>query len=139
MKESVSSPEPKKGLSVDECLKKADKYIQNNNQCLFLFDVKGSKKYESDQRDELQKRLFILINDLNIKFDEYFPENCLATPTRKEKGFFSLLGDGSWVGINNSEVIPKIIDVLNKDYSDISFNFGVAKDGFDQEGLKIIK
>jgi len=139
MKEFSPSPEIKieKGISVSKCVDKANLYIKNNGACLFLFDVKGSKKYED--RQQLQIKLKGLISDMNIEFDQYFPKNNLATETREEKGFYGLLGDGSWVGINNSEVIPKMVEFMKEKLPNVSFHFNVAKDGEDHEALKTVK
>lgn len=139
MKEFSPSPEIKieKGISVSKCVDKAQKYIEDNGVCLFLFDVKGSKKYED--RQLLQSKLKDLISDMNIEFDQYFPKNNLATETREEKGFYGLLGDGSWVGINNSEVIPKMVEFMKEKLPGVSFHFNVAKDGHDHEALKTVK
>lgn len=125
-----------KGITIEECVDKANKLISENGICLLLFDVQGSKKYID--RQELQTKLINLIHELNIVFDEYFPENTLATQSRLEKGFFNLLGDGSWVGINNSEVIPMVANYVHENYSNISLNYDVAKDGYDED-VNIVK
>ncbi|MFA5749956.1 MAG: hypothetical protein WC895_01900 [Candidatus Shapirobacteria bacterium] len=139
MKEFFSNSENKfeKGISIFECVNKAQEYIKDNDACLFLFDIKGSKKYKN--RQQLQIKLKDLISDMNIEFDQYFPKNNLATGTREEKGFYGLFGDGSWVGINNSEVIPKIVEFMNEKLPNVSFHFNVAKDGYDKEALKTVK
>lgn len=139
MKEFSPSPENKieKGISVSKCVDKAQKYIKDNGVCLFLFDVKGSKNYKD--RQQLQIKLKDLISDMNIEFDQYFPKNNLAVQTREEKGFYGLLGDGSWVGISNSEVIPKMVEFMKEKLPDVSFHFNVAKDGRDHEALKTVK
>ena len=80
-----------------------------------------------------------MMEDLNAKFSEYFPENSLATYTRREKGFEFLLGDGSWAGINSAEIIPKIIHYQEKNYQEIKLYWDVARDGFDKKGVKIVK
>ena len=130
------NPKVEKGISIEKCLAKANKYISENGICLFLFDVQDSAKFKD--RQALQTQLFDLINELNINFDKYFPENNLATETRLERGFFNLLGDGSWVAINNSEVIPMIVDYIQNSYPHISLYYDVAKDGYD-EAVKIVK
>jgi hypothetical protein len=126
-----------KGLTIDECLNKAEEYIKMYGMCLFLLDVKGSKSYRS--RQKLQDVLTQIMNDLNKEFNEYFPENNLATVVRKEKGFFEWLGDGAWVGINNSIAIGKIKKFLDEKYPEVSFYWSVAKDGYDEEGIKVVK
>lgn len=133
----IESKKKEKGLSIEACIKKAEKLINKNGMCLFLLDVKGSKNYTP--RQELQNRLEIIVQELNKEFDSYLPDNTLATITRKEKGFGSILGDAIWSGINDCNVIPKIANYLTQNYSDISFYLGVAKDGWDSEGLKLIK
>ena len=141
MKEFTSKIEntTEKGITIDECVKKAQDLIDKNGICLFLFDVKGSKKYSTEDRQKLQIELINLIKDMNIEFDDYFPKNNLATVTREEKGFYLLLGDGSLVAINNSEVIPKITDFINQKLPNVSFHYNVACDGYDQKAMTTIK
>lgn len=135
----ISNPEKKKGMSVDECVKKSKSLIQKNGMCLFIFDVKGSRKYLPKDRQSLQYQLKDMIEEINTIFDEYFPENNLTTIGREEKGFYSLFGDGSCVGINNSDVIPKLINFINEKLPEVKFNFGVVKDGYDKEFDKLLK
>ena len=130
-------PKKEKGISIEQCISKAENYIKENGMCLFLFDVKNSRNYPN--RQELQEKLNKIIYNLNYEFDQYFPENNLATHIRTEKGFYSLLGDGSWVGINNAEVIPKITEYLKENCSEVSFHYNVAKDGWDDKAMKTIK
>jgi len=125
-----------KGMSIEDCVDKAKKYISENGLCLFMFDVQGSKKFED--RQELQTQLLNLLKELNSKFEKYFPENNLAVQSRQEKGFFNLLGDGTWAGINDSEVIPMIQEYIQTNYPNISFYYGVARDGYD-EAINLIK
>ncbi len=141
MKESFESSIklPKSELTVEQCIKKADSLITKNGQCLFLLDVKNSRQGTVEDRNNLQKRLTSLLGKLNNEFDQYFPINNLALITRQEKGYYSLLGDGSWVGIDNSEVIPKIVDYIHTTLPDVHFRFGIAKDGYDKEALKLIR
>lgn len=47
--------------------------------------------------------------------------------------------DGSWAGINNAEVIPKIIDYQRTEYFDVPLYWGVARDGYDARGTRIVK
>jgi|WetSurMetagenome_2_1015567.scaffolds.fasta_scaffold211033_2 hypothetical protein len=128
---SIEKDESKveKGISTEECLAKAKKYISENGICLFLFDVQDSAKFED--RQALQTQLFDLINELNLNFDKNFPENNLATQSRQEKGFSNLLGDGSWVAINDFKVILMIVEYIQNNYPNISFYYDVAKDGYD--------
>jgi len=141
MKEFSPSPEKQfeKGISVSKCVDKANMYIKDNGACLFLFDVKGSKKYSLEDRKQLQFKLKDLISDMNVEFDQYFPKNNLAVQTQEEKGFYRFLGDGSWVGINNSEVITKMVEFMKEKLPGVSFHFNVAKDGDDHEALKTVK
>lgn len=126
-----------KGMSIDECVKNAETFIQNNGICLLLFDVKGSSNY--DNPTDLINRLYDMMKDLNKKFGKYFPEHKLAVSFRKEKGFKFLLGDASWTGINSADVIPEIISYQKNKYPDIDLYWGVAIDGYDEERTKIAK
>jgi len=135
--EKILSSKLNKGLSIEECVDKAREYITDQGICLLLFDVKGSRKVKD--QNNLQNRLEIMMQDLNSKFSDYFPENSLAAPTRIEKGFQVLLGDGSWAGINHTDIIPEIYDYQKTNYPDIPVYWGVAKDGFDKEGVSVVK
>jgi len=123
-------------MSVDECVQNAEVFIQSQGTCLLLFDVKGSKDFNTNN---LMSKLSFMMKDLNQRFEEYFPEHELAAYSRKEKGFQFLLGDGSWTGINSAEIIPEVIRYQRKKYSDIPLYWGVARDGYDRDGMKIIQ
>lgn len=141
MNENYHSSKLNKGLSIEECVDKAREYITDQGICLLLFDVKGSRKVKD--RNNLQNRLKIMIQDLNFRFSDYFPENSLASPilgaSTNEKGFQVLLGDGSWAGINHADIIPEICDYQKTNYPDIPVYWGVAKDGFDDENMGLVK
>ena len=132
------SPKKEKGISIEQCVLKAEKYIKEKGECLFLFDVKGSKKYPTPERQELQEKLFQIIHELNNNFGQYFPENNLRTLVYKDIGP-QLIGDGSIVGINNADVIPKIIEYLKENCPEVSFHYNVARDGWDDEAMRTIK
>lgn len=132
-----SSENNEKGISIEACVEKAKPIIERNGSCLLLIDVKNSKQHLD--RAELQKQLESLIQELNVDFDQYFPENNLATPTRTEKGFPFLFGDGAWTAINDSIVITQIADHLATNYPEIEFHFNVAEDGYDNSGTRTVK
>lgn len=133
----MKSKKKSKGLSVEDCVSKAEKLISEQGACLLLWDVIGSSNYED--RNKLSKDLFVMMKDFNKKFSKYFPKNSLATLTREEIGFECLLGDGAWAGINSSKVIPEIIEYQKQKYPSIHLYWGIAKDGWDEEGLKVVK
>jgi|SaaInlStandDraft_4_1057021.scaffolds.fasta_scaffold38759_3 hypothetical protein len=118
-----------KGMSLDECIENATKLISKNDICLLLFDVIDSRNF--DDRAKLQLDLFDMLNDLNGKFGEYFPEHNIVVYTRVERGFECLLGDSSWAGINSAEVIPKIIEYQKEEYPNIPLYWSIAKDSYD--------
>jgi hypothetical protein len=80
-----------------------------------------------------------MMKDLNLKFESYFPKNSLATPTRLEKGFEVLLGDGTWAGINSADVIPDIVKYQLQNYPHIPLYWDIARDGFDDDNLEIVR
>lgn len=124
---------PKKGLTIDECVKKARKYIKKYGACLLWFDVVGSRRFSDPHW--LRHRLETMMKDVNSKFSDYFLETDLAIAGRVEKGFQTLRpgDDSSWAGINNAEIIPEIIEYQKEKYSDIPVYWGVAKDGYAGE------
>lgn len=128
---------PPKGMGVEECMRRAEEFIGQNGACLFLMDIAGSRHHPD------QAKLFEdyerLLAELNAEFDEYLPVNDLAIPSQSTKGFDILIGDGAGGGINSSEVIPQIIGFADDNYPDLALRYGVAADGFDQEGVRLIK
>ena len=122
---------PRKGLTTDECVKKARNYIKKYGQCLLWFDVVRSRDFPDATR--LVQRLKAMMKGLNYKFGKHFPKNHLAVIFRTEKGFQILFGDCSWAGINNAEIIPEIIKYQKEKYPDISLWWGIAKDGYKEE------
>lgn len=126
-----------KGMSVDECIQNVENFIGSRGACLLLFDVRGSRNFENPKN--LVDILSQMMKDINQKFGKYFPEHELAAYSRKEKGFQFLLGDGSWTGINSANIIGEIVDYQMKNYPNIHLYWGVAKDGYDDERIKIVK
>lgn len=128
---------PKQGLSLDKCVEKAKEYIKQQGICLLLFDVCNSRNYSD--RQKLSAQLQKMMAEINREFSEYFPINNLAVLVRQEKGFQCLLGDGSWAGINSEQVIPLIWKFQEENYPDIHLYWAVARDGFDNENLRIVR
>jgi hypothetical protein len=126
-----------KGMPIEECVNRAEKFISKNKICLLLFDVKNSGGFADKQK--LFYDLFEMEKDFNKRFDKYLPENKLANPSRKEKGFSFALGDGSWAGINSKEAVKEIIDYQRENYPDIPLYWSIAKDRFDEEGIEIVR
>lgn len=121
--------------TIGECLQKAEKYISEKGICLFIFDVKDSKK--SKDRKRLQERLFSMRDDLNKNFAEYLPENRLLKGIIKSKGFEIVAGDAACAGINSSYSVDEIIKYLTRNYKDIELNFGIARDCYDKQGMSV--
>ena len=119
----------KKGMPIGECVKKAEKIISEKGICLLLFDVINSR--ECEDRSGLNRRINRFMEEINYTFGEYLPENRLATPERRERGFQTLLGDGSWAGINSAEAIPAISDYQKEHFPDLLLYWAVAKNGYD--------
>lgn len=124
-------------MTIEECVSRAQEYISINGQCLLLFDMIGSRRYSDT--NGLLKRLNAMRMDLNSRFSQYFPLSNINCLIRYEKGFEIPLGDASWAAINDSSVIPEIIQYQKSNYPDIPLRWGIARDGFDEEGTKIAK
>ncbi len=123
-----------KGLSIEECVRRAQKYITKQGACLLLFDVKGF----SDMSIYLRtKRFNKMVRDLNKTFSDYLPINSLAILT-PEKGFRVGRGDSGLAGICSAEIIPKIVEYQKAKYPELPLYWSVAKDGWDDEGFKKI-
>ena len=128
---------PGKGMSAEECVKRAEKIISEKGICLLLFDAVNSTG--SKNRKALNLRLSEFMEDANSKFREYFPEHNLAAAARTERGFRYLLGDSSWTGINSARAIHEIIDYQIRNYPDLPLYWGVAEDGYDDMAARIAK
>lgn len=138
LKKIAKKEKKKKGLTVDECVKKAREYISKNRMCLLVFDVKGSRKFPNKQT--LINVLLMMIKDINSRFNRYFPKvGPFGNKTGFRAGFRDLFGDSSWAVINNAEIIPKIIEYQQENYPDIPLHWGVAKDLQDKEGMSLVK
>lgn len=136
MEGTPRSPEKKqKGMDIDACIAKADELIQKNGMCLFLMDIVGSSGLNSAQLDEDFDNL---LKDLDAKYASYLPENGL-TNRRKEQGFHRILGDAATGAINDSAVIPLIAGHAVDNYPQLPLRYSVAKDGWDEEAIALIK
>ncbi|MDD5012517.1 MAG: hypothetical protein PHQ66_02640 [Candidatus Nanoarchaeia archaeon] len=116
-------------MSLEECVEKARKFVFEYGSCLLFFDVKGSRNFKD--RQKLNDDLLIMMEDLNGKFSESFQKNNLAVQSKREKGFATLLGDGSWAGITSPAIVEEIINYQKREYPEIQLYWGVAKDGME--------
>lgn len=124
------------GMTVEQCMQKAEALIEQNGACLLVMDIISSREHYGDQ--SFYDEFFKFINELNDMFDEYLPENNLTSISRYEKGFRAILGDGVTGAISNSGIIPNILNYAKTNYPDISLRYSVAADGYD-EAVDIIK
>ncbi len=109
----------KKGLTIEECVRRAEKFIGSQSVCLLLYDIKGSRNFE--------------VNEF-IQKSKYMPKNDLDFRGIFKKGFQIYRGDGAVAGINSAEIIPEIVNYQKKMFPDVQLYWSVAKDGFDKEG-----
>jgi len=130
----------KKGaLSVEQCVALADKFIASNGACLFIVDIMNSSRGKTEMNVDLYVLLHEFADKANEKFSEYFPANNLAVGDfRTEQGFDYFLGDATWVGINSSEVIPKLVELKETEFPDLPLYYGVAEDGWG-DGMVLAK
>lgn len=127
-----------KGLSVEECVRRAEGLIEQNGMCLLLLDMKDSRTRFPDTI-VCREKLTEIVTDLNHYFAEYLPPNSLASLSyRDENGFRIFSGDSAMAGINSSEVIPRIILYQETNYPEAPFYWSVAEDGYDNEGFSHI-
>ena len=123
-----------KGLTPEKCIEKATAYIAENGACLFLTDLVGSRQASSEVYQQYDK----LLSDLTQLFDDHLPENTLLNG-ETEQGFHRVLGDGGVAAIDTSDIIMPIIEYACEQYPDLSLRYGVARDGWDKEGVKLLK
>lgn len=133
-----NSIESEKGMSRDLCIDKAHEFIAKNGVCLFLIDLVGSTGLSGESSSVVFNRYDEMVENLNDKFVDNLPEHNLVNGD-EEQGFRRILGDGVVGGVDSHLVVSEIIDYIEGDYSDISLRYGVAQDGWDEEGIGIIK
>lgn len=126
-------------LDLDYLLEKASNFIDEcpEKQCLLLFDLVGSKQYDS--RSELQQDLKAMTSYFNSKFAECFPTSNIGNLVDYQKGFQYILGDGSWAVINDPTTAKNIIEYHDGRFPHIPVRWNVARDGFDNDNIEIVR
>lgn len=125
-------------LTVDQCVEKARALIAENGICLFIIDGEHFSSPIAEEHQSKFQLLFKFIDEINAAFKEDFPENQLAAFGRTEKGFQFFLGDASWAGITDAEVIRKIARIKDDEYPELELHYGVAADAWS-DGIELIK
>jgi len=135
---------PKKGLTIDECVKRAEKFIDSQGVCLLFYDIKGSGKMCDRENikgslnltaEEFVQKIEDMKESLNTKFSKYMPKNNLRYKGKKfEKGFQIYRCDSASAGINSAEIIPGIVNYQKEMFPDLPLYWSVAKDLFDRDG-----
>jgi len=123
-----------KGLSIDECVRRAEKLIAQQGICVLAMDVKGSYEHLQSNAELFSERLYHLVSDLNSRFREYLPENKIIT-CDEEQGFKRIRGDQIIGGVNSAKAVKLIYDYLTENYADLPMYWSIAKDGWDDEGF----
>ena len=121
----------KKGLTIDECVRRAKEFIDDQGVCLLIYDIKGSRNFEIN---EFVKKRLEMKERLNNKFSKNMPENDLDFRTIFKKGFQIQRGDAAVAGINSAEIIPEIVNYQKEMFPDVPLYWSVAKNGFDKKG-----
>jgi hypothetical protein len=127
----------KKGLSLEECIKRADKYIAEQGLCVLAMDVKNSGKYLREDANAYTDKLRGMVRDLNHAFALYLPTNKIVNGA-EEKGFKIVRGDQVIGAIDSVEAIRKIHDYQVEHYPELPLYWGVAKDGWDEKGFRSV-
>lgn len=126
----------KKGLPINKCVEKANNYISQYGLCVLVFDVVCSGK-AGDDREKLRIDLDAMIENINSGFERYLPENSIIISTKKSKGFEIVCGDAGCGTVNSEKAVEEIIKYQRKNYKSIKLRWGIAKDGYDKEGMRI--
>jgi hypothetical protein len=124
-----------KGLSLEECARRAEKYIAERGLCLIIMDVKNSGAYSSEEWPGFSDRLNAMMQDINHKFAEYLPRHDKYNSVKRIKGFVREFGDRFVGGINASEAVNLIYNYQTTKYPDVPMHWSVARDGWDDEGF----
>jgi hypothetical protein len=124
-----------KGMSLEECLEKAEKYISEQGMCYLAFDVQESSKMS---RDFFYKKISSLKKDINKNFMKYFVGDVFGENSRGIRGYLEISrGDSAGTYISSPKAIKEIIDYTKKNYPDFPLKWAVAKDCRDAEIKKL--
>jgi hypothetical protein len=129
--------EKKKGLSLDACIRRAEKYIAEQGLCVLAMDVKNSGEYLKKEGYVYTDKLRNMVRDLNHAFVGYLPVNSIITGA-EEKGFKIVRGDQIIGAINSAEAVKKIHDYQIEHYPKMPLYWTVAKDGWDEKGFRSV-
>ena len=121
-----------KGSTLEKCVEKAEKYIDEKGICLLLFDVKNSKKYSRDRYKEMFDTMKLLMEDINKKFSDYLPLNSLRIYDANDIGFVMVKGDSACAGVNSHIAVEEIIKYQKEKYPYFELWWEVAEDGWDE-------
>ena len=137
MTEHLELGPPQKGMTLEECTDRANRFIGRNGICLLLLDVQNaSQYYYTSTMHQFYENFQQLLAGLNTNFAEYMPPNDLLAYGQEYAGFRTVIGDSAGAGINSSEVIPDIMAYTN---DILPCYFAVGEDGFDREATKLVK
>jgi hypothetical protein len=140
MREQIKNetPEkPPKGMNLEECVRRADRFLALNGVYLLVMDIVGSRDYPD--RAKLFADYCQLLTDLNNEFQDYLPTNSLTSRDRIEQGFNPITGDGATAGVNDSSVIEKVMEFAKEHPTAIPLRYAVAEDGYDYEGIRLLR
>ncbi|MBN2459386.1 hypothetical protein JXB28_03820 [Candidatus Woesearchaeota archaeon] len=124
-----------KGLSLEQCIRRAEEYVADLGVCVLAMDVKGSATHLEEEGNRYTKRLARMVSDLNHVFEKYLPFSKIIAGN-EERGFKIIRGDQVIGAINYAGAIKKIYDYQKEHYPDIDLYWTVAKDGWDEKAFR---
>ena len=123
-----------KGLSIDECVRRAHAILKEQPAYLLLYDVDGSRHY----KEGINGHLHALNEDLNKAFAAYLPSSDLRVHGEFDQGFRIIRGDSGVGALDEASIIPSIAEYQRREHPHLTLHWSVARDGYDDEGFSHI-
>lgn len=138
MQQETQPQNQEKGISIGDCIEKAQVLIDRNGLCLFLVDIKESKNLSVQSRQDVYKAFSTVLQEIETQDAAYLPAHQAIAGIRTDQGFYRI-GDAAIAGINHTQVITDTAESLRLGLPDVAFHYNVAIDGFDDEAIRTIR
>lgn len=127
--------EKRKGLSIEQCVERAERILEVSSLCLFQIDLVDSRM---DVMGYEHARMQGFIGSVNATFAARLPVYSIARYGVAEQGMAGLVrGDEAYVGVDSPNLIVDIVDFKEIEYPELKLHYGVAVDGWDKDGFSL--
>lgn len=115
------------GLTIEECVGRAERFIEMNGRCYLAMDVIGSSRMDTDL---FYEKIAQVEKEINENFMQYFLGDVHWGRSAGMKGYFEICrGDKLGTYVNSAEAVEELINFYEKNYSDFPARWAVGKEG----------